>query len=129
MRFKPILLALLACQYAHSVKAETTPVKIETFVVKPGLCIVERGQVCRQSFSFDWRLNQVANACLYQAKQIQPLRCIADKQQEGLKLLLELEHSKQFKLKVADLEAQQSIQVRELGKDVRQSRRHLWSVF
>lgn len=102
---------------------------IEAFTVKPGLCIVEKGQACRQSFIFYWRLSNAYPACIYQGNSLRPLICVEAKKEMEKELYIALNLSDTFTLKVAQKQQSQQIHVRELGKDVRQARRHLWSVF
>jgi len=101
---------------------------IEEFTIKPGLCIVEEGKPCKQSFIFSWRLRQVIEACLYRGENNQSLHCASKKKVE-VTLFMDLNLSDQFFLRVNNNQAQQDILVRQLTRDVRQVRRHVWSVF
>ena len=52
--------------------------------------------------------------------------------EEGKLIQVSVEKNNEFILRLSDQsarEARQQLKVRELGQDVRQSRRHLWSVF
>lgn len=101
---------------------------IEEFSIKPGLCIVEKGKQCKQSFIFYWRLSKALHACLYQTKNLVELHCETSKEVELIKIL-DLKLSDTFILKTADTRLERDISVRQLTTDIRQVRRHVWSVF
>lgn len=101
---------------------------IEEFSIKPELCIVEKGKHCKQSFIFYWRLSKAIPACLYQTKNLVELHCETSKEVELIKTL-DLKLSNTFILKTADTQVERDVSVRQLTTDIRQVRRHVWSVF
>lgn len=101
---------------------------IEEFSIKPGLCIVEKGKQCKQSFIFYWRLTKALPACLYQTKNLIELHCETSREVELIKTL-DLKLSDTFILKTANTKVKRDVSVRQLTTDIRQVRRHVWSVF
>ncbi|SET78098.1 DUF3019 domain-containing protein [Thalassotalea agarivorans] len=106
-------------------------VKVELFTIKPSICVVEEGQSCTQYFTFHWRLDREIDTCLHQQKLEQALHCAKKTKEVKIDLAIDIDATSAFRLKTADHIAldERTIDVRILGKEVRQSRRHLWSVF
>ncbi len=105
---------------------------IESFSIKPSICIVERDATCKQNIRFQWHLSRPGNTCLYQVGVQQPIFCDVDKQHSSIVLMLSVEKENNFILRLSGSyisEIHRKLNIRELGKDVRQSRKHLWSVF
>jgi len=114
-----------------SAKANDTIV-IESFEIKPSICIVARDNNCQQKIHFQWRLSQVGGSCLYRVGENKPLYCSKMEQNTSIVLAMSVEKSNEFVLRLSgqsNREARKQLTVRELGREVRQSRRHLWSVF
>lgn len=102
--------------------------KVEAFIIKPGLCVVEQGSKCKRVFTFHWRLSGHFRACLYQGDETGALKC-EHKKEVTFTEKVNLEHSDFFTLKVENEKQQQDISVRYLTSELRQVRRHVWSVF
>lgn len=105
--------------------------KIESFDIIPSICIVAKETTCTQDILFSWQLNQADSSCLYQKNKSEPLFC-SSLQNNAVALRLTLKRENEFIIRLTDRPQKNKrshIAVRELGKDIRQSRRHLWSVF
>lgn len=109
--------------------AQSEEIEIKHFYIKPKLCIVEQGMTCKRYFVFGWQLNKQRKACVFRAVESSPVRCVSGQVKTEFELPLNLKHTESFTLKVEGSSVERKIEVRELGKDVRQGTRHLWSVF
>ena len=128
MRFKRFCIWLIGLLvFPLHAKPEQTVIK--HFYIKPKLCIVEQGVSCQRYFVFGWHLSEQAKACVFRAVDKVPMRCVSGQAKAELELPLKIKNTESFTLKVEGSSEQRKIEVRELGKDVRQGTRHLWSVF
>lgn len=128
MFFKPLFWCVLLAVFMP-LTAQGKSTTIKEFWVTPKLCVVEKSTNCKRYFVFSWMLSHQAEACLYRAAKRTPLRCIKGQSQSQLELPLSISESESFTLKVDGGSLVRKIEVRELGVDVRQGTRHLWSVF
>jgi len=131
MRFIIQSLTFIILLWSITTKASDAIV-IESFEIKPSICIVARDNNCQQKIHFQWRLSQAGASCLYRVKESKPLYCSEMQQNTSIVLAMTVDKNNEFVLRVSNhlaAEARQQLIVRELGRDVRQSRRHLWSVF
>jgi hypothetical protein len=105
---------------------------IESFNIMPSICVVAKANSCQQKIRFQWRLSHSGKSCLYQTGKEEPLYCSDSQQQTNVSLMLTVEKENEFIIRLAGAsqrEVRRRLKIRELGRDVRQSRRHLWSVF
>ena len=105
---------------------------IESFTIVPGVCVVAREDNCKQDIRFLWQLSYASDSCLFLAGEEKPLYCSYMQPQSSIVLTLNVKKDNEFIIRLmgtSDKEMRRRLIVRELGKDVRQSRRHLWSVF
>lgn len=105
---------------------------IESFKIKPNICVVARGNNCQQKIHFQWQLSQAADSCLFRTGQQKPIYCSSMQQSTSIVLAMNVDKENEFFIHVSvfpTIVAFNKLKVRELGRDVRQSRRHLWSVF
>jgi hypothetical protein len=110
----------------------SSDILIESFQIMPTICVVARDNSCQQNIRFQWKLSNESKSCLYQVGNKTPLYCSDMEQQASVVLMLDVEKENEFILRLSGTsvhEVRRQLKVRELGKDVRQSRRHLWSVF
>ncbi|MFY8274573.1 DUF3019 domain-containing protein [Pseudoalteromonas sp. SSDWG2] len=128
MCFRPLLITtcfVFITALSFSVSAQN---EIKEFSIKPALCIVEQEKLCHQRFIFYWRLTQPMQACLFKASEDEPLHCAYTKEVKLTKDIVLLE-SQEFELRSPQQAVKETIFVRQLRADVRQVRRHIWSVF
>lgn len=113
------------------IKAASNPM-IESFSILPNICVVARETSCEQNIRFQWRLSHASNSCLYLLGDEKALYCSDMQQQTSIVLTLNVKKDNEFILRLVEVpgkEVRRQLKVRELGKDVRQARRHVWSVF
>jgi len=101
---------------------------IEEFTIKPGLCIVEKGKPCKQKFIFFWRLKKAIEACIFHGQADHSLFCEQKKEVE-VTLYIDIAKTDEFTLRTHESQLKHAILVRQLTRDIRQVRRHVWSVF
>jgi|GEM_PF-6443274 len=112
------------------IQAANNPM-IESFSILPSICVVARENSCEQDIRFQWRLSHASNSCLFLVGEEKALYCSDMQQLTSIVLRLNVQKENEFILRLgaSNKEMRRQLKVRELGKDVRQSRRHLWSVF
>ena len=128
MRFKQYCLWLIGLVILPAWASEER-IEIKQFYIKPKLCIVEKDVSCKRYFVFGWQLTKQQKACVFRAVQASPIRCVSGQSQTEFELPLDVKNTESFTLRVEDSSVERKIEVRELGRDVRQGTRHLWSVF
>lgn len=128
MRFKQYGLWLIGL-IVWPTWATEEKIEIKQFYIKPKLCVVEKNLPCKRFFIFGWQLNTQKKACVFREVQPSPVRCVSGQTKTEFELPLNLTNTESFTLKVEGSSVERKIEVRELGKDVRQGTRHLWSVF
>jgi len=128
MYFKHLIGLCIFCFIATFNSAAKPNSLIEEFTIKPGLCIVEEGKPCKQSFIFFWRLTKAIEACIFREQETLALFCEQKKHVE-VTLYMDITQSDEFILRAQDSQLKHAILVRQLTRDIRQVRRHVWSVF
>ncbi|WP_462156860.1 DUF3019 domain-containing protein [Pseudoalteromonas sp. GB56] len=101
---------------------------IEEFSIKPSLCIVEQDEQCHRRFIFYWRLREPLEACLFAKNKEVAIHCETASEVTIVREI-ELGMSQWYELRALEQNKSEAILVRQLRSEVRQVRRHIWSVF
>lgn len=116
-----IALFLVFSHTAHS--------KITSFTITPAVCVVQAGEVCSNGFVFNWQLETPMKACIVRARTEKILYCSKPSINHQIELPLELSESETFLLNAQTHNKQQQVLVKSVVIEVRQAKRHVWSVF
>lgn len=123
MYFKSLVMIVLiaTCAQVNASEAE--------FTITPAVCVVQPGEVCRNGFIFRWRLPSPMKACIIRKSTQTTLYCSQPSINHQIELALELSKSETFLLQAHSYNKQQTVLVKSVVIEVRQAKRHIWSVF
>lgn len=97
----------------------------------PAKCVsLKQGRTCYQDIAFRWKTNTVANYCLYQQDENEPIQCWSQKNQGYINYRFSQKNSLNFFLRQKDHEdniASTTIEVKWVYK--RHSDRYGWRIF